>query len=148
MAWRDRRLLVLAVLLAAAVVVTLMGAISLVGIWYGYDTSGQVAISAGWLLVSGLLALGAILLLMGPRRWQAYIAIAALISAVASVVYWSVWWMSDENPDAASLLLAGAAWAGAAVFVAGTWWQLLLLRARRSKGDAKEENERDSRSAA
>jgi len=148
MAWRDRRLLVLAVLLVAAVVVIFEGAISLVGIREGYDTSGQVAISAGWLLVSGLLTLGAILLLIGPRRWQAYLAIAALVSVVASVVYWSVWWMSDESPNTASLLLAGAAWASAAVFVAGTWWQLLLYRARRSKGDAKEENERDSRSAA
>ena len=125
MAWLKRRLLALAVLLAV------LGGISLFGIHHGYDVWGKLAMSAGWLLLSALFVLGAVLLMIGLRRWQAYFAVAAVVSAAACVLYWWMWF-SEEEPNAVTGLLAGAAWAGAAVSSFLSWSRLLLSRMQRS----------------
>lgn len=135
MAWLERRLLALAVLLVLAVVLTFLGTISLFGIHHGYDIWGKLAMSAGWLLLSDLLVLGAVLLMIGLRRWQAYFAVAAVVSAAACVLYWWMWF-SEENPNPVTGLLAGAAWAGAAVCFFLSWSRLLLSRVQRSGAGA------------
>jgi len=131
MAWLKRRLLALAVLLVLAVILTFLGAISLFGIHHGYDVWGDLAMSAGWLLLSGFLVLGAVLMMIGWQRWQVYLAVAAVISAAACVLYWWMWF-SEEEPTVVTGLLAGAAWAGAAVSSGLSWSRLLLSRAQRS----------------
>jgi hypothetical protein len=125
---RSRRLLMLLVL---AIVLDFLGGISLFGIYHGYDVWGELAMSGGWLLVSGVLVFGAALLLIGLRRWQAYFAGAALASVAASVLYWWVWF-TQEEPCALTGFLAGAAWAGAAVAAGLSWSRLLLFRTQRS----------------
>ena len=67
MAWLKRRLLALAVLLVLAVLLAVLGGISLFGIHHGYDVWGKLAMSAGWLLLSALFVLGAVLLMIGLR---------------------------------------------------------------------------------
>ena len=139
MAWLERRLLALAVLLVVAVLLAVLGGISLFGIHHGYDVWGKLAMSAGWLLLSALFVLGAVLLMIGLRRWQAYFAVAAVVSAAACVLYWWMWF-SEEEPNAVSSgLLASAAWAGAAVCSFMGWSRLLLFRMQRSGAGAEAE---------
>jgi hypothetical protein len=131
MAWLERRLLALAALLVLAVVVSLLAGISLFGIYHGFDIWEKLAMSAGWLLVSGSLVLGAVLLTIGLQRWQAYFAVAAVVSAAAYVLYWWMW-LSVEEPNVVTSLLASAAWAGAAVASFLSWSRLILSRMQRS----------------
>ena len=138
MAWREHRLPALVVLLVLAVVLTFLGGTSLFGIYEGYDIWGKLAMSAGWLLVSGLLVMVAVLLTIGLQRWQAYFAVAAVVSAAAWALYWWMWF-SEAQPNAVTGLLASAAWAGAAVCSFLSWSRLLLSRMQRSGAGAETE---------
>ena len=136
MARLEHRLPALVVLLVMAVVLTFLGGTSLFSIYEGQDIWGKLAMSAGWLLVSGLLVMVAVLLTIGLQRWQAYFAVAAVVSAAAWVLYWWMWF-SQEEPNALSGLTASAAWAGAAVCSFLSWSRLLLFRMQRSGAGAK-----------